>query len=252
MKKTSKKEERIVSKIIKSSKLEELEIKKIEENLKKKEDLLKKSKKDALKQEKALAKDTSKKEEQFKVDKKEQTPKREERIIEEKLEEWQDGVFVTEFSPVTDSSPIIREDKTKGPRMKEELEESLSQVPSQEKEKKEEKIYSASTIEKGYFKDVYTDVKEKYTGRDWSEDRPMEEIRGRGARFAEISHARDGRREAGMGRRANLMEDGMLSMGRHGRDETIKYDMAISADQDEHMEGFAPEFETKYKHRKKL
>jgi hypothetical protein len=254
MKKSIKAEEKKkIAKIVRSSKLEELEIKKIEEKLKKKEQEEKSKKVTAASENKASAKPEEKKPEH----KPEQKPwkrvgKRDEKK-EEVLEEWHDGVFITAFSPTTDSSPIIKQDKRIGAGF-EPLEQAMEkvQVPGKE-EKKEDKVYSASKIEKEYFNDVYADVKEKYTGRDWSEERTFEHIQTRGRQMSDVSHARDGRGgSSGVGRSMGLIEDGMLSMGRAGRDEHIKYDMALRADKDEHMDGFAPEFESKYKHRKKL
>ncbi len=247
------KEARKISKILKSSKLEELEIKKIEERLKKKEQEEKSKEVTAALENKASAKPEEKKPEH----KPEQKPwrrvgKRDEKK-EEVLEEWHDGVFITDFTPTTDSSPIIKQDKKTGGGF-EPLEQALEKVQvSGKEEKKDDKIYSASKIEREYFNDVYADVKEKYTGRDWSEERTFEHIQTKGRHMSDVSHSRDGRGGgSGVGRSMGLIEDGMLSMGKTGRDEHIKYDMALRADKDEHMDGFAPEFESKYKHRKKL
>ena len=241
-----------ISRILRSSKREEIEIKKIEEKIKEKQQE-KEVKRESVKEIKLDMKLEQKKPEQKQGQKPwKRVGKRDEKT-EAVLEEWHDGVFVTDFSPTVDSSPIIKQDQKSRAEI-EPLEQAMEkvQVPGKE-EKKDEKIYSASEIEREYFNDVYADVKEKYAGRDWSEERSFENIQDRGRQMSEISHARDGRSGSlGVGRSRGLIEDGMLSMGKAGRDEHIKYDMALRADKDEHMDGFAPEFEAKYKHRKKL
>jgi hypothetical protein len=195
---------------------------------------------------KNLKENTKKEKQETKEPKKEEKPEKKEQVIreveqdiEEKLEDWHDSGFETatrEAEPMIKPKPKREE---KGPEP-ETLEQSLAPV-SLEKKEKEEKPYT-TVVEENYLKESYG---EKYSGRNWSEEKSAEEIKERFSRPMETIRPRHDIP------RAHLVEDPHMMSHESDIDshETIKYDIHHEEDKP----GFLnPEFTKKYKGRKKL